>query len=71
LIVKEYPLPTGEPYYPVPTEENIKNYTSLKSMIPEYLENSKLWFVGRLASYKYFNMDQAIETALNLIEKNF
>ena len=71
LIVKEYPLPTGEPYYPVPSEENINNYTSLKSMIPEYLEDSKLWFVGRLASYKYFNMDQAIEAALNLIEKNF
>ena len=56
----------GEPYYPVPNEQN-------KLLYKKYQEMTKLeknvTFAGRLASYKYFNMDQAIENALMIYEK--
>lgn len=65
VIFKEYSTDEGEPYYPVPSKENIELYNKYK-IYTEYEENTI--FVGRLASYKYFNMDQAIENALNIYE---
>eukprot|EP00532_Pseudo-nitzschia_australis_P009495 CAMPEP_0168163798 /NCGR_PEP_ID=MMETSP0139_2-20121125/574_1 /TAXON_ID=44445 /ORGANISM="Pseudo-nitzschia australis, Strain 10249 10 AB" /LENGTH=405 /DNA_ID=CAMNT_0008080729 /DNA_START=228 /DNA_END=1445 /DNA_ORIENTATION=+ len=56
----------GEPYYPVPNEENkvlYRRYQELAAKEPN------VTFVGRLANYKYFNMDQAISNALELIDK--
>jgi UDP-galactopyranose mutase len=61
ILVKEYPADNGEPYYPVPTKENQELYERYK----ELAENSGVHMLGRLANYKYFNMDQAIRNALD------
>jgi UDP-galactopyranose mutase len=51
----------GEPYYPVPTKENAALYEEYKSLAAA---EPNVHFIGRLANYKYFNMDQAIENAM-------
>jgi UDP-galactopyranose mutase len=60
-IVREFPQAQGDPYYPVLTEENQKRYES-------YAELAKVErnvrFIGRLAEYRYYNMDQAVAAAL-------
>ncbi len=67
-IVKEYSIDEGEPYYPVPTDKNKKIYELYKELA-EKDEKNGIYFVGRLANYKYYNMDAAIENALNISEK--
>jgi UDP-galactopyranose mutase len=65
-IVYEYPRAEGDPYYPVPRPENAeiyKKYQQLASTI------SNTWFVGRLATYKYYNMDQVVAQALTTFKK--
>lgn len=57
----------GEPYYPVPNDKNKELYTRYQEMATKELY---VTFVGRLANYKYFNMDQAILNALELFEKD-
>lgn len=64
-IVKEYTVDEGEPYYPVPNENNQRIYTQYKKEADKLLD---VHFVGRLANYKYFNMDQAFRNALDLFE---
>lgn len=64
-IVKEYTVDHGEPYYPVPNEKNQRVYEQYKQEADK-LEN--VYFVGRLANYKYFNMDQAFKNALDLFK---
>jgi UDP-galactopyranose mutase len=57
----EYPKAEGDPYYPVPRPENhalYKRYAALAEERPE------VTFVGRLATYKYYNMDQVVAQAL-------
>ena len=68
LIVKEYTNDRGEPYYPVPTKKNIELYNKYKLLADK---EKNVHFVGRLASYKYFNMDEAILNALNYFDENF
>jgi UDP-galactopyranose mutase len=61
-LVYEYPLSEGDPYYPVPRPENAelyKKYQALAEATPDVL------FVGRLATYKYYNMDQVVAQALS------
>ncbi len=65
-IVYEYPQAEGDPYYPVPRPENdllYKKYKALAEQTPE------VHFVGRLATYKYYNMDQVTAQALTLFNK--
>jgi len=60
-ITYEYPTADGDPYYPVPRPENqalYKRYESLADAQPDTL------FVGRLATYRYLNMDQVVGQAL-------
>lgn len=67
----EYPLPyksgeAVEPYYPVPTEESKEMYAkhvSIADMIPN------LVICGRLAEFKYFNMDQVITHAIDVANR--
>lgn len=54
--------PTDEPYYPVPTQGNRDTYKRYAELAAA---EEGVHFVGRLASYKYFNMDQAIRNSLN------
>jgi len=60
-LVYEYPRAEGDPYYPVPRPENdalYKRYRALAEATPD------VSFVGRLATYKYYNMDQVVAQAL-------
>ena len=64
-IVYEYSCDDGEPYYPVPNPQNIELYDKYKQLS---LNENNVYFVGRLANYKYFNMDQAIINAIEFFE---
>lgn len=64
--VKEYPSGTGEPYYPVPNSRNQNLYEKYKELA---LKEKSVIFSGRLATYKYYNMDQAIEAAFTVIDQ--
>jgi UDP-galactopyranose mutase len=60
-ITFEYPSAEGDPYYPIPRPENaelFKKYEKLALATPD------VWFVGRLATYRYYNMDQVVGQAL-------
>jgi len=68
IIVKEYTTNIGDPYYPVPTKRNQDLYLQYqKEAIKDEVNN--IYFLGRLGSYKYLNMDQAIDQALLLAER--
>jgi len=60
-IVREYPQDEGDPYYPVPRPENDALYRRYEAMT---LGEADVTFVGRLAQYRYHNMDQCVGAAL-------
>lgn len=60
-IVHEYPSDIGDPYYPVPRAENEQRYQQYKRLAEEIQGVS---FVGRLAQYRYYNMDQVVAASL-------
>jgi len=62
-VVKEFTVDEGEPYYPVPNPRNQEIYAKYKAEADQLTD---VYFVGRLANYKYFNMDQAFKNALEL-----
>jgi UDP-galactopyranose mutase len=67
-ITYEYPSAEGDPYYPIPREENqalFKRYEALA------LAQTGVTFVGRLATYRYYNMDQVVGQALATWRKRF
>jgi UDP-galactopyranose mutase len=61
-IVYEYPQAEGDPYYPIPRRENAELYRQYQ----ELAEQEGVHFVGRLATYKYYNMDQVVAQGLTL-----
>lgn len=65
-IVYEYPKDEGDPYYPVPRPENAELYKRYHQLA---LEEKNVYFAGRLATYKYYNMDQVVAQALTLAKK--
>jgi UDP-galactopyranose mutase len=70
-IVKEITKDSGEPYYPVPTEKNLLIYEKLRLLAESERINNNVHFIGRLANYKYFNMDEAIKNALEYYDNYF
>ncbi|GAX60429.1 UDP-galactopyranose mutase [Candidatus Scalindua japonica] len=64
-IVKEYPCEKGSPFYPIPNPDNQKIYLRYKRAA-EKLNN--VYFIGRLAQYRYLNMDQIVKEALDLFK---
>ena len=65
-IVREYPKSEGDPYYPIPRPNNealFKRYAALAAVEPN------VHFAGRLAEYRYYNMDQVVAASLALTEK--
>ncbi|WP_251007793.1 UDP-galactopyranose mutase [Sphingobium sp. BHU LFT2] len=67
-ISYEYPVAEGDPYYPIPRAENqalFKRYEALA------LARQDVTFVGRLATYRYYNMDQVVGQALATYRKRF
>jgi UDP-galactopyranose mutase len=65
-IVYEFPRAEGDPYYPVPRKENAELYAKYKKLADE---TEDVHFVGRLATYKYYNMDQVVAQALTTFAK--
>ncbi|KGQ18853.1 UDP-galactopyranose mutase [Lysobacter dokdonensis DS-58] len=65
-IVREYPQADGDPYYPIPRTENELLFKRYEAMA----ENERdVTFVGRLAQYRYYNMDQVVGAALAAVRR--
>ncbi|MCP8937270.1 UDP-galactopyranose mutase [Alsobacter sp. SYSU M60028] len=65
-LTYEYPRASGDPYYPIPMPKNAelyKQYEALARATPD------VWFVGRLATYRYYNMDQVVGQALATFQR--
>jgi UDP-galactopyranose mutase len=65
-IVYEYPKADGDPYYPVPRPENAQLYKKYQQLA---LSTPNTFFAGRLATYRYYNMDQVVAQSLTLFSK--
>merc|ERR1712127_240708 len=65
LLAREYSSAEGDPYYPVPNPANHALYEQYRELAEK---EEGVCFVGLLASYKYFNMDQAILNALEIYD---
>ncbi|MBD2041714.1 UDP-galactopyranose mutase [Microcoleus sp. FACHB-672] len=65
-IVYEFPRAEGDPYYPVPRPENAEVYKKYKALADA---TPGVHFVGRLATYKYYNMDQVVAQALTIYKQ--
>jgi len=62
-LTYEFPSSEGDPYYPVPRAENAELYRKYQALADEM---PNVHFVGRLATYRYYNMDQVVGQALAL-----
>ena len=60
-IVYEYPQAEGDPYYPIPRRENTEIYAKYRTLADA---RPDVHFVGRLATYRYYNMDQIVAQSL-------
>ncbi len=65
-IVYEYPQAEGDPYYPIPRPENAEIYKKYQQLANAM---TNTYFTGRLATYRYYNMDQVVAQSLTLFEK--
>ncbi|HEV7891527.1 MAG TPA: UDP-galactopyranose mutase [Pyrinomonadaceae bacterium] len=65
-VVYEFPRDEGDPYYPVPRKENAEVYSKYKALADA---EPDVHFVGRLATYRYYNMDQIVAQALTTYAK--
>ena len=71
IITREYPADWkrgDEPYYPVNNERNDRLYAEYAKLAEK---QDKVIFGGRLGQYKYYNMDQVIDAALNAVNNEF
>jgi UDP-galactopyranose mutase len=67
-ITYEYPAEAGDPYYPIPRAENQELFKRYETLA---LEQDDVTFVGRLATYRYYNMDQVVGQALSTYRRAF
>ena len=65
-VVYEYPKDGGDPYYPIPRPENAELYKKYQGLAASAKFTH---FTGRLATYKYYNMDQVVAQSLTLFRK--
>jgi UDP-galactopyranose mutase len=65
-VVYEYPKAEGDPYYPVPRPENAELYKKYQLLTKDLKD---VFFTGRLATYKYYNMDQVVAQSLALYKR--
>jgi UDP-galactopyranose mutase len=65
-VVYEYPTGDGDPYYPIPRPENAALYERYRALADA---TPNVHFVGRLATYRYYNMDQVVAQALTAFRK--
>ena len=64
----EFPKSKGDPYYPINDNRNMNMFKKYKKLIKNF-EKKNIYFEGRLAKYKYLNMDEVIECGLKLFSK--
>ncbi len=64
-LCREYPCAEGEPYYPIPCDDNHRRYQEYACLAGEERDT---FFVGRLAQYRYLNMDLAVAEGLKTAE---
>ncbi|HYD83112.1 MAG TPA: UDP-galactopyranose mutase, partial [Opitutus sp.] len=62
----EFPRSEGDPYYPIPRADNAALYKRYHALA---VETPEVHFVGRLGTYRYYNMDQVVGQALTLYNK--
>ena len=62
----EFPKGDGDPYYPIPRAANTEMYKQYQRLADSM---TNTYFVGRLATYKYYNMDQVVAQALTTFKK--
>ena len=67
-ITYEYPSEDGDPYYPIPRPENQDLFRRYEALA---IAERDVTFVGRLATYRYYNMDQVVGQALATYRKRF
>lgn len=65
-ICREYPAAVGDPYYPIPTQANDELFARYDALAQSQRD---VIFVGRLAQYRYYNMDQIVAAALKTTER--
>ncbi len=70
VVISETTSSEGDPYYPVPDERNQELYKKYQHLAHTEEAGRRVLFVGRLANYKYFNMDEAIKNSLDTFNSN-
>ena len=65
IVSREFPLANGDPFYPIPAPESREQYRKYM-LLAQRARN--VTFVGRLAEYRYYNMDQVVASALRAAE---
>lgn len=65
-ICKEFPCAEGEPYYPFPTKECKEQFALYEA---EMKKETNVIFLGRLAEYRYYNMDAVVRRALDIFDQ--
>ncbi|WP_166749556.1 UDP-galactopyranose mutase [Xanthomonas cannabis] len=65
-LTHEYPSAEGDPYYPIPRAENAELYRRYERLAAE---TPNVTFLGRLGTYKYYNMDQVVGQALAVYKR--
>ena len=68
IVAYETTCSEGEPYYPIPNAVNRATYEKYKALASAEFGKG-VHFIGRLASYKYFNMDQAIRASIDYFKE--
>lgn len=69
VVTYEYPAANGEPYYPVPAPESAALFARYRELAEREERERRVYFTGRLASYRYINSDQAMLEALATFER--
>lgn len=64
-IMREYPQEGGDPYYPIPQPASAALFRRYAQLAEDEADTT---FVGRLAQYRYYNMDQVVAAALKAAE---
>lgn len=69
VVTYEYPVAQGDPYYPVPGPESAALFAGYRKLAEAEARERRVFFTGRLASYRYINTDEAMSQALATFER--
>lgn len=69
VVTREFPMSVGEPYYPVPSQENQDIYERYRQLAEHETFINKVYFGGRLARYTYINTDEAVLNGLQVFDR--